>query len=426
MPARKSSGARNALAALRYKNETRIVKLLLEHPKGLTQREISEKSELARNTVSALLSERLAPILDSITLDPGERGAPPSVWFLKPDAVVALGVDIGKTHITIALIDASGELVIEPRTKFLADTLRRPQSTLRIAAEMIEASLSEAEGCGSLAGVMVGLPGVTDAGTGRMIDPESSSWQDIDVPEETEKRWPGKNAPRVWVENDANLGALGELHRGAGRGADTLLFIKWSTGIGAGIILDGRLWRGKSGFAGELGHLPVHPTRAEKEALRLPSAAEAMPCPICGQPRCLEGVAGGPALAATFGAKDFHSLVRLAASSGDESAEVQRALKAAARLIGTAVGPTLTLLNVEKVIVGGIGGKDAYPLVVESIERGVEATTASWVRSDAQIHPSELGENAYSIGAALAALSRGGPEFILSAALGDSQRVAAG
>jgi predicted NBD/HSP70 family sugar kinase len=154
----------------------------------------------------------------------------------------------------------------------------------------------------------------------------------------------------------------------------------------------------------------------------VPPLAEAKPCPRCGQPRCLEEIASGPALANAFGVKDFRALLKLAGSLDDvPSLEARKGLEAAARLIGTAIGPTLTLLNVEKVIVGGIGGQDGLPYLHESIEAGVAATTPERARADAEICAAELGDKAYAWGAALTALTGSGPDFILRKAVPHEQ-----
>jgi predicted NBD/HSP70 family sugar kinase len=409
--------SRSGLTGSRDRNARKVLGALLEQPEGLTQLEIADANGLVRSTVSTLLSQTLLPVLSFSEREEGERGPPPLVWSVARDAAYSAGVDIGKSHVSVVLADPYGEVVGGPEWAAMPNTMDDPTGTLDLAGRLLGGIVGDASRCRRIAALMVGLPGVADAERGLLIDAAAPGWREFHLPEQVAARWPFAHPPKVYVENDANLGALGELHGGAGRESDSLLFIKWSTGIGSGLVLERRLWRGKSGAAGELGHLTVNPSKADREALRLPPRSVATPCPRCEQRDCIERIAGGPAIANALGVEDFRAVLRQAEDSDPRQQRRARlALSTAAKLIGMAIGPALTLLNVERVVVGGLGGADAYPLVVESLRRGVDRTAPPQARADAEIEPGELGGDAYVLGAAAAAFERRGIDFLVSRA----------
>jgi predicted NBD/HSP70 family sugar kinase len=406
----------NALRKLRETNAGRVLETLLGNPAGITQMDIASASGIARSTVSALMSKDLRGVTAFSEHGIGERGPPPRRWMIARDAAYSLGIDIGRSHLSVALADPYGEIVSGPYFQW-CETRDDPDRVLAVAGEMVKQAVGSMVRCERIAAVAVGLPGVSDADSAWVVDLMAPAWTAFDIPKAVRQRWPLSEAPPVLVENDANLGALGELYRGAGKKVRSLLFIKWSTGIGSGIVLDGKLWRGKSGAAGELGHLMVHPTKADRSALRLPSRSEMETCPLCGQRDCLERVAGGEALARSLGVEDVRAVFRQMSDPDPVKKDAARtALNAAAKLIGTAIGPVLTMLNIERVIVGGMGGNDTYPLVVSSIRRGVDQTAPAQARTDAEIKPSVLGDRAYVTGAVIFGFREQGLNFLLRSA----------
>ena len=414
----------SGLSALRDENARRVLVTLLEQPGGATQSDIVSATGLARSTVSILLSDTLRPVLSFEARDEGERGPPPRVWSVAVDAAFSVGLDIGKSHLAAALADPYGRLLGSPRVRLL-DTLKDPDLVLNIAGEMVEEVVGTASKCRRIAAVTVGVPGTVDRERGFLVDPDAKGWHEFDIPEAVERRWPFPEAPRVEIENDANLGALGEFRYGAGRDCESLLFIKWSTGIGSGLILGAKLWHGKSGAAGEIGHLTVNPSKSDRTALGLASRSDAQRCPRCEQRECIEMVAGGAALARAVGVEDFRTVIEWAYDEDSRRrARARAALGAAAKLIGTAIGPVLTMLNVERVVVGGVGGRDAFPLVVDSMRRGVDQSAPPRARRDAEILPSELGDEAYVRGAAASGFARHGIDRLYSQASGPASEKA--
>jgi predicted NBD/HSP70 family sugar kinase len=184
----------------------------------------------------------------------------------------------------------------------------------------------------------IGIPGPVDrargtAGSATILP----GWIGVRIGDEMQQRL---GIP-VEIENDANLGALAEMTWGAGRECSNIAYIKAATGIGAGIVIDGRLLRGASGTAGEIGHT----TLDESGAL----------C-YCGNRGCLETVASGPAIIAlvSSGQPEVHSLAQVIELAIGGDARCRRAISDAGREIGVAVAGLCNLINPERVIVGGL------------------------------------------------------------------------
>jgi predicted NBD/HSP70 family sugar kinase len=405
------------LTTLREHNLTRVLDALLLRPEGLRQIEIAEQTNLSRTTVSTLLGE-LAEVLILEGEPEINRGRPPKRWRVNPTYAYAIGVDVGRTQIRAAATDSFGALVSEPITQRVARIFDRPHQLIATAAALVERLIDEADiPCARIAAVTIGLPGAVDAARGVMTDDAARPWAGLDVRDEVRKRWPHDVVPELLADNDANLAALAEHRFGAGQAVDSSMFVKWSTGIGSGLVLDNALWRGHAGVAGEIGHLCVRPTKQEASSLRLPQAAARPECPDCHQADCLELVASGRVVAAAVGLEDLSAVARAALDgSSPKSDAARKALKAAATLIGRAIGLALTILNVERVIVGGMVGRELYSLLAEDFSRGIAATALPAARANMSLAMGTLNGIAPVWGAALAGFDQHGIDFLLAAA----------
>jgi predicted NBD/HSP70 family sugar kinase len=217
----------------------------------------------------------------------------------------------------------------------------------------------------------------------------------------------------VHIDNDANLGALAEVRDGAGRGARNVLYVMLSGGIGAGLVLDGRLVRGHRGLTGEIGHVVVDP---DGRICR------------CGNRGCLETVASAPALLATLGPLHGPDVtledVMANARAGDEGS--RRLFSDAGRTVGRAVGTICNLVNPELVIVGG-DMVLAGDVLVDAVRDGIALATIPAIRADARVVAASLGDRAEVLGAiglvlaetqadAIAFMATGGPAALTDAA----------
>lgn len=414
------SGYGGDLADLREQNMRRIIAVLLGAPEGLSQPDIAGRTELSRSTVSSLV-KRLDTILAPKTRRNGHNnGRPLTAWSLVPSACLSVGIDIGRAHVSAVITNVFGQVVIGPMRQSALFAAKDPHAVLALVTGMIERLAEEADiDCEKIAVVTVGLPGPVDRESGRFRDAAAPIWASIDVRDEIRKRWPTARTPMRLADNKANLGALAEHRFGAGRTANSLLFVDWSSAIGAGLILGGQLWHGASGVAGEIGHLPVEPTGDQIKALRLPLDPDSRErCPHCRQRDCLNSLVGGLAVSSAINLPSLSAVVKAAQEPSDPNNDQARTvLKIAARLIGQAIGPVLTLLNVEMVIIGGaVGNSTLYPLLVEDLSLGVESTVFDQAGLDASFNLGELGQRAPVLGAATLGLNEYAVDFLIARA----------
>jgi predicted NBD/HSP70 family sugar kinase len=368
----------------RERNLARILDVLrLEGP--LARTDIVRNAGLSRATVSSLLTELLDRRLvreevDSRRLVAG--GRPPALVDLEPSAAAAVGVDIGRTHVRVIVADLGLHVLAEDVQR--VDVPVHPQETLELVVAFTERLLREsAVDAAELLGVGVGLPGPVDRASGRLGSATIlPGWVGFAPRAELEKRL---GAP-VLVENDANLGALAEGLLGAGRGSRVLAYVKVAAGVGAGLLVDGRLFRGASGTAGEIGHTTL---------------ANSGPVCRCGNRGCLEQLAGATALLAQMAAAGIEldgveALLRLAT---DGHAGARRVLADAGEHIGLAVANLINLFDPERVVVGGeLGAADE--LLVGPLRYAARSAAVTTAGSTIDIVAAELGERAEALGAA--------------------------
>jgi glucokinase len=201
---------------------------------------------------------------------------------MKKDTVIT--VDLGGTNLRLGVANRSGEVLLRTRAKM--GSYRRKRDLLESLSAAIEEFIPEAGTLGRLRAVCLGFAGYTDSERGLIyFAPNIGGFSNIDVGPYLEKRL---RLP-VFVENDANCAALGEHWKGAGRGARSLFMFTLGTGVGGGLILNGTIWRGASGTAGEIGHTIV--------------MAGGPRC-SCGNRGCLEAFASATAIV-----KEYFNLV---------------------------------------------------------------------------------------------------------------------
>jgi len=270
-------------------------------------------------------------------------------------------IDLGGTKIYSAIVAADGSV----RGEDLRPTNAMAGQAAVIGAlgaSLRSAAASAAIGLAEICGVGVAAPGPVDAASGHLTNPPNlPGWGDVPLGTILAS---DLGIP-VLIENDANAAALGEYFEGAGRGARALIFVTVSTGIGGGIVLNGELYRGLDGAAGELGHIIVQ--------------AGGPRCG-CGNLGCLEAVASGTALARegleALRAGNAPILARLAErQGGDLSAEtvaqaaaegdVEAAavLQRAGEMLGIGLGSLVNLLNPDVIVIGGGTAKIGAPLL---------------------------------------------------------------
>lgn len=372
--------ARPTAGMARESNQQRVLNVLLSRgDDALTYAQVADAAGLAVGTVTSILREYAEAGVVDTTPGAGRRGA--TVRIGRGAGLVA-GVDFGHHHLAVAVADMSGTVVAERLLK--VDVDQEHQKNFARAAELIDELVAESgEPRTALRTVGLGLPAPLSQGRvlGNTIMP---GWVGLDI----EKFAVAAFGCPVLVDNDANLAALGEYRRGAGQGHDNLVFAKISGGLGAGIIVNGRILSGAAGIAGELGHLTYD---------------EQGPLCRCGSRGCLE------AYTSTTAARDLMraqmpgaSLTEMVDAALGGNAAAQRVFEDAGLHLGWGLAVAANLLNPGVIIVGGDMAK-AGELLLESTRMAMrrhvfEGAVATPVVASA------LGDRASVIGAVIAAV----------------------
>lgn len=298
--------------------------LLLSDGVARTRADVAAETGAHRAAVSAQLDALTdAGLVVRRDDAPSSGGRPAARVALDPGARHLLAIDLGAAHATIAVTDLDGSVLAERREAIaIADG---PHVVLEHALDVADALLAGIPGDAPLAGVGVGVPGPVEHATGRPVKPPiMPGWDRFDIPAFVGGRLP---VP-VLVDNDVNLLALGE-HADRFRDVDDLLYLKVSTGIGAGIVSGGVLQRGALGAAGDLGYVKVPGDRGEAD---------------------LEAIASGSALARRLSVSSTSDVVALLQAGDASAVELTRA---AGRDIGEVLAICVNLLNPSVIVIGG-------------------------------------------------------------------------
>jgi predicted NBD/HSP70 family sugar kinase len=337
---------------------------------SMTRSALARATGLSRTTISTLLGELIEQgIVTEATDDAARRGAgrPATVVRLDHSAGAAVSIDVGARHLAAAVGDLAHRVLAErwirlPAAHSAEDGMDR---AAKLVLEMLDEAGVEKQ---SVIGAAMGLPAPISQPAGLVASANIlPGWAGVHVADEMSERL----GLHVFVENDSNLGALAESAWGAGAGFDQLAYIKAATGIGAGLVQDGKLFRGTTGTAGEIGHTTV---------------AEDGPICRCGNRGCLELYAGGAAL--------LEQVVELA---DENHPACIRVLADAGRHIGVAIANLINLFNPRRIIVGGelagAGETVLAPMRVAAERSAVQAAVEA-----VEIVPGVLGHRAEVLG----------------------------
>ncbi|GLJ61303.1 sugar kinase [Microbacterium barkeri] len=302
-----------------------------------TRAELAKSTGLARSTVAARVDELMRMGLITAVADAVSTGGrPPSQFALNPSAKVVLAADLGASHANVAITDLTGAILAEASER--VEIAQGPEAVLTWLVESAQRLLDETErSSADVAAIGIGLPGPVEHSTGQPVNPPiMPGWDRFDVPAWVQRHFP----VAVLVDNDVNISALGE-RAVAWPGVDHFLFVKVATGIGAGIVSDGRLQRGAQGIAGDIGHVRV-------------ARGVDVPC-HCGNHGCLEALASGPAIARTLRDQgvEAHTGDDVVALVKHGSLEAIQAVRQAGRDIGEVLTASVSLLNPSVISIGG-------------------------------------------------------------------------
>jgi predicted NBD/HSP70 family sugar kinase len=374
-------------------NRSRVIEALRASGSA-TRAQLRSLTGLSRATltkvVDRLIREGVAAETDAVLAASADetrsRGRPARAVKLTSGAGLVVGIAFGHSELWAASADLSGTILREHREPLAIDNSAK--SALDVAADLLnDLIVSSARGTTTADQIVVGLPCPVNSQTGRIVTNNIlPGWVDVHPAGEMRSR----TGQQVVIENDANLAALGEWRYGAGRDLANLIYVKASIGIGAGLILDNRLYRGAAGTAGEIGHTQINP--------------DGTVC-RCGNRGCLETIASlRPVLVSLSEAHgravDYDGLVALLAA-GDIGA--RRVVADAGRRIGRPLADLCNALNPGLVVVGGELGNAGAALtdaIHESINRYAQPLIGQ-----VTAQPSTLGPRAEMLGAVAAAIA---------------------
>jgi predicted NBD/HSP70 family sugar kinase len=341
----------------------------------------------SRNTVSARVDQLIAANL----LEEGGRGwstggRPPTLLQFNSRAGCVLAVDLGVTSVDVAVTDLSTEILATVGHPI--DIADGPHVVLaevdRLAQQVLaEAGLTPADVCA----VGVGVPGPVEFSTGRPSHPPiMPGWHDYPIPSAF-----GRYECPVFVDNDVNVMALGEM--GIAGSIQDVLVVKVGTGIGCGVIVDGRVYRGAQGSAGDIGHIYVAQASGRTVLCR------------CGNENCLEAIAGGgallrDALAAGLPVTSTRQVVELAAQGDGPALELVRD---AGRTIGTVLAALVNFFNPHRIVMTGGVAQAGAPLLA-GIREAVYGRSMPLAARALEITVSDAPDLSGRIGAALMAI----------------------
>src|SRR6202165_2364689 len=280
------------------------------------------------------------------------------------------GIDLGGTQVRVALARSDGQLIASFKTH--TPTLGSPERVVEWAAAEIERH----RGREKVRSIAIGAPGPIDIKRGILVNPPNlPGWRNVPLAAMLRKA----TGAKAHVANDADMAGLGEFHRGAGRGTRHMVYITWSTGVGGGWIIDGKLHRGAHGTAGEVGHMIIDANG---------------PLDQCGQHGCLEVFCGGANMARETG----HPAAELfaAAARGDKHARM--VVERAARYMGLALISLTNIVDPEMFVMGG-GVTRSWALVQPMMLQTLRSSPFITPARRPVLRRARLGDRAGQVGA---------------------------
>ncbi|MDQ6421193.1 ROK family transcriptional regulator [Paenibacillus sp. LHD-117] len=362
-------------------NTSIVLEAVLKHA-PLSRAQISELTGLNKATVSSLVQDLIDAHLVR-EIGPGESsgGRKPVILLFNEKAGYAVGIDLGVNYIRGILSDLEGGVVAERYREL------RPQQELplHLLMDCIDELTKQApDSPYGIVGIGVGVPGIVDD-QGTILFAPNMKLRQVALKRMLQERY---GLP-VTIDNEANAGAQGEQKYGAGRGIRNQIYVSVGIGIGTGIILNKELFKGASGFSGELGHLSIQ--------------FDGKPC-SCGNRGCWELYASENSLLEQAAELGFDSLEQLldAASAGDE--RVQSLFRKIGSYLGVGVANIVNVFNPDVVIIGNRMSRGAEWLG-PAIQEAVDARTLPYHRAQLRILFAELQEHSAVRGAAYYAIN---------------------
>lgn len=341
-----------------------------------TRQQLLDTTGMSRPT----LLERLAPLLSAgLVHESGASsstgGRPARLLRFDDRRLAVLTVDVGHRHVTASITNIYGK-PLRHRRRTIDVTSMPPDEILGIVESLAD-DLLAADGTALPVGVGMGLPAPIVPDTALPgPTPVMPGWDSYPLRTRLARRWP---LPLI-LENDARAVALGEA---SVRDARTVLVVKWSNGIGAGLVVDGTCLTGEDGAAGDIGHTRISPDG---------------PLCRCGRQGCLAGYAAGYSLVQRLRAQGVASMDELSRRATDGDPLVTAELVAAAGHVGTVLSALIAMLNPRTLVLGGTLGR--LPVVVDAVSAAIRQNVLRRSTDSLRIEPARLGDRAATVGLA--------------------------
>lgn len=362
----------------------------------ISRTDIAKRTGLSKASVSeitTLFIER--GLVQEVQEGISSRGPKPILLDLNPNRFYALGIVIGVKYLQLGALNLCGELVISRSSKWSLS--RDPEDNISMIIDLVGRLLQEEMDPEKLLGIGVCAPAPIDFRQGTMKSPPNmpEKWNGFPVRTHLED---SLKVP-VFLENDANAGALGELWWGAGRDIKNMAYMLVDTGVGGGLIIDGKIYKGTGGTAGEIGHIIV--------------TSNGSPCG-CGADGCLEAMVSAPAIVEKvrkklkIGGQETvlnrfqNKLEELEIDHILEAVEAKddlaiRIIKTAGHLMGIIIVDIINVTDPGKVVIGGPYVND---ILLAAIKGTVRENDTRQIHEETEVVKSKLGKNALTMGAA--------------------------
>src|SRR4051794_3547945 len=374
-------GVKATPALLRTLNQGALMQRLRDEG-PLSRAQLARDTGLSKPTVSQALAElETAGLVRSVGLAAPSRGRTALLYEPDPTAGYVVGIDIGRAWIRIAVADLAGTILARSDTPNRA---RTAAAVVRTVAREARATVKQAGvGWRRVVHTVVGSPGVFDPGTGRLWHaPNLPDWSKAGLADELRDAL----TPSTTIDNDANLAAVGERDFGCGGDARSFVYVELGTGLGVGIVIDGEIYRGARGAAGEVGYIPWpgNGSAARSERGRLEEATSAAAVVTAAREAGMRG---------ELTAKDVFDAARKGNAKAVGAVDVE------ADRIALLLATLSAVVDPEFIVLGGGIGASA-----DLLRPRVETALQELTPLETRVEESALGQDAIVLGAVATAL----------------------
>lgn len=383
---------------VRERNLAIVLNYLWEARQPVSRTHLTRVSGLNKSTVGSLVAQLQAwGFLREGGISDPRPGRPSVLIDMNSEIGRLVGVEIGVGFVSVVVTDLKANVVWRGKVESTDVVSSDGQfQTLEQAEQLVGEAIVQTTSAGSrLFGIGVGVPGLVDHATGTLLFAPNLRWRDIPIRD----RWQDRFGVRVIVENEADAAALGERMLGIARDVDNFLYLSAGVGLGGGLVIDGKLYGGAGGFAGEVGHMTIEPDGPQCN---------------CGNRGCWETLVGPVAIVRRVrrAAEEGHAAGLLDLCGGDAGAirmkhvltaasrgepAVVKALEEVGRYLGIGIANLVNAFNPTLVVLGGVLSL-AGPYILPRAQREVDARALAVSRQGVGITLSAFGFDACVMG----------------------------